>query len=974
MKRPSDSSSRPVSAIIGFAAACALACSPSTATAATATLSAVADNTIFSDNTGNSAGASPDIYAGRTNTGTTPDFSFRRALIRFDLSAIPAGSTITAVSLRLTLNRSNSGSRPTTLHRLTASWGEGTSPGAQGIGSAAVAPDATWIRRLFNTTSWTTPGGDYIAAASATTNTNGNGNYTWSGATMVADCQGWLNNSANNFGWIIRGDETFNGSAKRYASRTNGTAASRPQLTITYDPPPTAGACCQPNGTCLVQTAAACATAGGTYQGNGTVCTPNPCPQPSGACCANNGTCTFVTQAACTSVGGTFQGGLVTCASVTCRVILTPFVDDLPIMPVAVPTTGTAGGAAAYDIYIREFNHSYHSTLPANRAWGYNSMYPGPTIEARRGQPVTVKWYNDLRGVNNALRTTHILPLDTCLHGPDATGSLPMVVTHLHGLKTDPVSDGAPDNRFAPGTDSGTYNYPNDQQAATLWYHDHALGLTRLNVYMGLAGAYVLRDANEDALNLPRGEYEIPLIIQDRTFRADGSVVYNTSVQDTFFGDTMVVNGKAWPRLAVKKGKYRFRMVNGCNSRTLTLALRLASGATHNFQQIGSDGGLLNAPVDQSSVTIMPGERADIVIDFAPLPATSVLTMVNLAAAPFPNGDPDFALTNVMAFNIGAAAGDTDPLPASLNNIVPIPEAQSTGSKSFVLRTAANTVCNAQTWLINDLFWQDITDSLHVGETQIWSFVNRSNFTHPMHVHLAQFQILDRQDFTVVNDQIVPTPGTLTLPPLGERGWKDTFQAYPNQITRVIAKFEGYYGLFPMHCHLLEHEDHEMMRQFEVLCDSPSISTQPNSASVAQGANVQFAMAAAGDALTYRWRRNGADITDGPGPNGSTYSGAATPTLAITNANPNNNGSYDCRVDNPCGSNATAVRALSVTPACLGDLNFDGSVNSADLTVFLGQFGSVVQAGTGSDLNADAIVNTLDLTLFLSRFGSPCAP
>jgi spore coat protein A len=957
---------------LGIALAWVLAAAPGVASGASVALNAVADTTIYSDNTSNSNGAGPDLYAGKTSSSTTPDFALRRSLIRFDLSSIPAGSTITAVSLRLTLNKTNSGSLPVRLHRVTSQWGEGATNGATGLGSPSAVGDSTWLRRIFNTTSWTTAGGDFVASASATTNVNANANYTWSGATMVSDCQGWLNNSATNFGWIIRGDETTNGSVKRFSSRTNPTVNQRPLLTVTYTPPPASGACCQPDGTCQVMTSAACTTAGGTYQGNGTDCTPNPCPQPSGACCANNGSCTFVTAVDCASVGGTFQGGLVSCASVTCPVILTPFQDALPIPAVATPNVGIPPNT--YDMYIREFNHSFHASLPTTRVWGYNSQYPGPTFEVRRGQPIHVTWHNDLRTTLNVLRNTHFLITDQCLHGPDVTGRAPVTVTHLHGLKTDPISDGAPDGTFAPGFSSVQYDYPNDQQAATLWYHDHALGLTRLNVMMGLAGAYLIRDDNEDSLNLPKGEYEIPLIIQDRTFKFGGGIVYNTTTQDNFFGDTICVNGKAWPFLNVKKGKYRFRIVNGSNTRTYTLGLRTAVGAPINFQQIGSDGGFLNAPVTLGSITIMPGERADVVIDFAPFAATSFLTMINTAPAPFPTGDPNNAIPNVMQFRIGAAAGDTDPLPAVLNTIAPIPEAQSTGTKQFVLRTSANQVCNADTWLINDLFWNDVTDFLRVGQTQVWSFVNRSALTHPMHIHLVQFQVLDRQDFTVINNVITPTPGTLAIPPLEERGWKDTVQCPPSKITRVIAKFDGYYGLFPMHCHILEHEDHEMMRQFEVLCDSPAqVGVVPN-ATVAENQTVQLSVIATGDALTYQWRKNNVNISDGPGPSGSTIGGATTPTLTITNADWNDNGQYDCRITNPCGHPLTNKATVIVTPACKGDLNFDGVVNVLDLTIFLGQFGTVVVPGTGGDLNADGSVNVLDLTIFLGRFGQPCAP
>jgi spore coat protein A len=936
----------------------------------TVTLAPTADNTIYSENTAFSNGAGDSLFTGRTNNG-----ALRRALVQFDTSSIPAGSTVTAVSLRLTMTRTNGGAFNVAAHRVTNSWGEGASNAAaqEGGGIQAQTNDATWIRRFYNVTSWTTVGGDFLAVASATTSVNGNGNYTWSSATLISDVQGWVNTPANNFGWIMRGNETTNQSAKRFASRQNPTTASRPQLTVTYTAPAASGACCSADGSCIVTLQTTCTTTGGTFQGTGTVCSPNPCPQPPGACCAASGVCTSVSAAACATAGGTFQGTGTTCAAVYCSPVLTPFVDALPIPGVAQPVTGVAGGVGYYEFNIREFTQQLHSALPATRLWGYNSKYPADTIECRSGTPITVKWINDLRNTNGSLRTTHLLAVDTCLHGPSVTGNVPFTVTHLHGLKVAPDSDGFPDLSFPPGSASPVYNYPNDQQATTLWYHDHALGLTRLNVYMGLAGFYLIRDAAEDALNLPRGQYEIPLVIQDRSFNADGSLRYNPSMQDNFFGDKILVNGKVWPFLNVNRGKYRFRLVNGSNTRTYTLSLE--SGTTTNipFQQIGSDGGLLAAPATITSVTIQPGERADIVIDFAQFAATTQVTLKNSAPAPFPGTPGEGVIPNVMRFNVGGAAGDTDPLPASLVPVPRTPESQAVNSRDFTLRTASSQICGLDTWLIDDLLWDDITDFVRIGDTEIWSFTNFSTFTHPLHVHLVQFQILDRQNFNVVNNAAVPS-GPRVVPNANELGWKDTVQCPPLQITRVIAKFEGFAGTFPMHCHILEHEDHEMMRQFTVTCAAPSINTNPGNRTIAQGASTTFTVAATGDLLTYQWLRNGTPLTDGTGPYGCVYSGCTTASMTISSATPANNAQYSCAVTGFCGSAPGAAANLTVTPACVGDLDYDGSVNTTDLTIFLASFGQSVTPGTSGDLNADGAVNTSDLTFFLARFGAPCAP
>jgi len=937
---------------------------PSAAAQTTVTLSPSADNTIFSDNNNNSDGAGDSMFAGRTNNG-----ALRRCLVRFDVSSIPSGSTITAVSLRLTMTRTQTGAQNVTATRVLASWGEGTSNagGQEGGGALATTNDATWQYRFFNTQTWTTLGGQFNGTVSATTSVNGNGNYTWTGATMVSDVQGWVNNSATNFGWIMRGNEGANQTAKRFSTKENTTVANRPQLSVTYTPPVTSGACCTPNGNCTVTDATGCATLGGTYSGIGTSCTPNPCPQPAGACCLANGTCTSVTSAACTTAGGTWQGALTLCASVYCSPQLTPFVDALPIPSVAVPTSGVAGGSAHYDISMVEVPQQLHRDLPATRVWAYNGTYPGPTIEAKRGFPVSVTWTNDLRGANGQLRTTHMLPVDTCLHGPNITGQSPNTVVHLHGLKVAPASDGDPDANFPPGASSPQYDYPNDQPATTLWYHDHCLGLTRLNVYMGLAGFYLIRDDAENALNIPRGVNEIPLVIQDRSFNADGSLRYIPQASDTFFGDKILVNGKVWPFLNVNRGKYRFRIVNGSNNRTLTLAL--SNG--NSFQQIGSDGGLLPAPVTLASVTLQPAERADIVVNFANLAAGSTVDLVNSAPAPFP-GDPGVGVVaNVMRFNVQAATGFTAALPVTLVGVPRIPESQSIGSRTFTLRTAANQICGHDTWLINDLMWDDITDTPRIGTTEVWTFSNLSTITHPLHVHLVQFQVLDRRSFTLVNN--VPTPtGPRVAPPTNELGWKDTVQCPPLTFTRIIARFDGFSGLFPMHCHILEHEDHEMMRQFRVLCDSPVVLSNPSAQTINENDSVTFDVAATGDVLAYRWRRGGVPIFDGPLPGGATATGADTPELVIDNADPRDDNAYDCLITNPCGGATSSAVNLLVRPACPGDINLDGVVNTADLTILLNNFGAALQPGTGGDIDGSGMPTTNDLITLLGHFGQPC--
>lgn len=543
----------------------------------------------------------------------------------------------------------------------------------------------------------------------------------------------------------------------------------------------------------------------------------------TGACCLPTGLCVQVTAADCAVQGGTYQGDATSCAEAFCPIILTPFVDELPRPAIAQPVTGAPGAAAHYEIEAREIFQTLHRDLPPTRVWGYAGMYPGPTIEARTNEPVTVIWKNQLRvHETQQLRAEHVLSVDECLHGPDVRGRVPAIVTHLHGGHIPSDSDGFPDDAFPPGQESHVYSYPNIQPAATIWYHDHALGITRLNVTMGLAGFYLIRDDAEDALNLPAGEYEIPLAIQDRSFNPDGSLRYDEMWMEHFFGDFVLVNGKVWPYLNVDKGKYRFRVLNGSGARTYRLAL--SNNAT--FWQIATDNGLMAAPVPLTQLTLQPGERADIVIDFAPYVAGTEIVLRNSAPAPFPNGNPLSVVPNVMKFVVGADSGYVDPLPATLVPFEPIPEAESVINRQLVLRRAPVTSDCPQhatgMWMINDLMWDDITEYPVQGTTEIWSWVNRSGIAHPMHMHLVSFQILDRQSFFMNGNTVVPT-GSRVPAAANEIGWKDTVQATPNQITRVIARFNSpFLGRFPYHCHILEHEDHEMMRQFEVISPCPA--------------------------------------------------------------------------------------------------------------------------------------------------------
>jgi len=801
------------------------------AAADTVTLAASKDNTIFSESGAESNGAGDYLFAGETK-----DATIRRALVAFPIASLPAGSTIQSVSLSLYMSRTRTQNETVTLHRVLAAWGEGTSnaSGEEGAGAPATTNDATWTQRLYPSTPWASSGGDYIAAASASAVVgNSMQYYTWSAAGLVADVQAWVNGTTTNHGWIVRGNETATRVAKRFNSRSNPDSTRRPLLTVTFTPPVPTGACCAADGSCSV-VASPGASCSGAYQGNGSLCTPNPCPPPTGACClpTPTATCSELTEAGCSAQSGSFHGALSQCAATECPVVLTPFLDPLPLPAVAQPTSGIAGGAASYRLSMREVQQQLHSQLPPTTVWGFGdgptgAGYPGPTIEASVQQPITVTWVNDLRDTSQPgapLRTDHYFPVDMCPHGAMENADARTVV-HLHGGHVSAAADGYPEATFPPGQQI-VDGYPNTQLPATLWYHDHALGITRLNVQMGLAGFYLLRDGFEQALGLPAGPYEIPLAIQDRTFHADGSLKYPEMWMEHVFGDTLLVNGKVWPYLDVARGKYRFRMLNGSGSRTYRLAL--SSGAP--FSVIGMEGGLLPAPTLVTVVTLGPGERADAVIDFEPYPVGTEILLLNSAPAPFPGQAGVGVIPNVMKFRVTALAGHTAPLPATLRPMTPLSEASASVTREFYLEKGPADSCSPYRWQITSVVngapvgesWHDVTEHPQLGATEIWSFANKSGVTHPIHLHLVMFQVLDRQAFEIVGGQIVPL-GARVPPPPHEAGWKDTVQVGPNEIVRWITRFVNpvdpagatYTGLFPYHCHILEHEDHEMMRQYE---------------------------------------------------------------------------------------------------------------------------------------------------------------
>lgn len=515
------------------------------------------------------------------------------------------------------------------------------------------------------------------------------------------------------------------------------------------------------------------------------------------------------------------------------------FVDALPIIPVAKPVSYNKclnyqnyAPENHYKITMMELCHKFHSNFPLTYLWGYDGMYPGPTIEAYKDIPTYVEWANNLPD-------KHFLPFDATLHGTQDDPEVKTVV-HLHGAKVDWKSDGHPEAWYTadykitgPRFTNRVYKYTNHQPGTTLWYHDHAMGITRLNVYAGLEGFYILRDALEDRLNLPKGNYEIPLLVQDRSFNSDGSLFYpdsspfvsfTPSITFPFNANTIVVNGKVWPYLEVEPRKYRFRILNGSNARQYNFEFENDLG----FTLIGTDGGFTEAPIPLDSFFLSPSERVDVIVDFSDY-AGSTFNLMNTN----PNANENTGV--IMQFRVTKPliGTDTSTIPDTLRHV---PELQESDAKveRFLPLTPSTDHFGRPMPLLNDRMWSDpVTEKPELDSIEVWNLVNLfPGIDHPIHIHLIQFKVISRTPFDVDeylrSGEIVFT-GDPEPPREFERGFKDTVNAEPGKITKLITHFTGFSGHYVWHCHFLEHEDHDMMRPMQVLdnscssnCDSKS--------------------------------------------------------------------------------------------------------------------------------------------------------
>jgi spore coat protein A, manganese oxidase len=523
---------------------------------------------------------------------------------------------------------------------------------------------------------------------------------------------------------------------------------------------------------------------------------------------------------------------------------LTKFVDTLPI-PRTIAPVGIVGGVPLFDVNMRPFQQKLHRDLPPTPLWGYDGRFPGPTFQVRRGRPIAVRW-------RNSLPATHMFQVAPTIHGAEPPTPEVRTVVHLHGAKVLPESDGYPEawftNGFAqtgPSFDRQIYYYPNDQRATQLWYHDHALGITRLNQYAGLSGLYLIRDEEEDDLNVPAGRYEVPLMIHDRLVNPDGSLEYPTSDNSDpevppfwvpeFFGDTVLVNGAIWPRFAVEPRRYRFRILNASNARFYQLTLNESRwdgerlhAAGPEFIQIGSDGGFLPSPVRAKTLIVAPAERCDVVVDFSGAEG-QFFVLSNDAKAPFPDGD-DVIPADVMLFEVSQRlrGPDRTAAPARLPAAPPLDPASARATRDLVLLENASALDNPIEGLINTHWTDVVTETPRAGSTEVWRIINTTGDAHPIHVHLVQFQILDRQPFDVTQyPERLAFSGPRVQPPRNERrAPKDTVQAFPGEVTRIVATFDlpagtpvspGQAFRYVLHCHILEHEDNDMMRPYDVI-------------------------------------------------------------------------------------------------------------------------------------------------------------
>ncbi|KAH7296127.1 hypothetical protein KP509_26G010100 [Ceratopteris richardii] len=543
---------------------------------------------------------------------------------------------------------------------------------------------------------------------------------------------------------------------------------------------------------------------------------------------------------------------------------LTQFVDSLTFPPlINLSSSSGISDESVLTIGAYKIIQKLHRDLPPTPMYAFGTSQktasvPGPTLLGTQDVEAHLRWENHIRD------ETHMFVVDDSLHWarpPD--GGVPIVV-HLHGAEVASASDGHPDAWFTfNATDTGTtfstleHRYSNEQPPTALWYHDHAIGITRLNVAAGLSGVYIISSPDEQKI-LPIG---LPLVIQDKQFYENGEINfpmvgvlpdYHLNWCAEYFGDTMLVNGKIWPFLKVLPRAYRFRLLNACNARFLILSL---DNPQMHFLQIGTDGGLLHEPWNLTSLTMAPAERVDVIIDFSKLSNGASVILNNSGPTPFPSGDISQMPAKtyaVLKFIVDEDNGITDGVlhefeTANVNvsslliDQKPISEEDAVVSRMLGVVEWDDSNHMPMTFTLDNRTWQDdVTQYPMEGTTEIWELMNLRINAHPIHIHLVQFRVLNQQTFSnrsfelgtcSVNIAYGENGSCYTEPPrdpyIYQRGWKDTVITWPNVVTRVLIRFTQRNGLpfkfdpsegpgYAWHCHIVDHEDNVMMRPFVV--------------------------------------------------------------------------------------------------------------------------------------------------------------
>ena len=480
---------------------------------------------------------------------------------------------------------------------------------------------------------------------------------------------------------------------------------------------------------------------------------------------------------------------------------------DLPLprpfrLPFAVPPEAepvrSEGGTDHYEITQAV---TAHELLPGHRTrmWTYGGSFPGPTFRVRSGRPITVHHRNELPA-----------PIVVHLHGghtPHDSDGYPTDLVLPAGTEDAHAWMRMPDMPMDPGavvtTGTRSYHYPLDQRGATLWYHDHRMGFTGVSVWRGLAGFLIVADDEEARLGLPAGDRDVPVTICDRAFAADGSLHYPLGhpradvrpggmpgVQSVFMngvlGDVILVNGVPWPRMEVRGLRYRLRILNASNARAYRLALDPPPPGGAGLVQVGSDGGLLARPLRHDRLDVSPAERFDVVVDFGRYRSGTRVQLVNEFGAG--------GTRRVMQFVVGDSARDESRVPDRLSTIEPLDPDRAVVRRRFQFRQGSGGE-----WLIDGHPFDPTYAAARprLGQLETWQLV--SDFSHPVHLHLDQFQVVRRN---------AGGPGDY------DEGWKDTVSLRPAETVEIAVRFTDYAGRYVFHCHNLEHEDMAMMANF----------------------------------------------------------------------------------------------------------------------------------------------------------------